>query len=165
MRLQIDFYPIVLPHLYTISITTYYCSGPILYWMFIMFDSRLRYNYYTSIISIYQVLCCLYSFLFFSFFFLLHSEEIFHTMYNFFGLLKKKIVLFLPSKYEKKGSWGIPHILMIKTVWQKFLKLYLCYSNLVAKICLSKYSYSPLPLTMHNKGFFEKLIKRNKKKI
>ena len=86
-------------------------------------------------------------FLIFLVFFLLHSEEIFHTMYNFFGLTyEKKIVLFLPLKYEKKGSWGIPHILMIKTVWQKFLKLYLCYSNLVAKICLSKYSYSPPPL-------------------
>jgi len=142
MRLQIDFDTIVFPHLYTISITTYYCSGPILYWMFIMFNSRLRYNYYTSIISIYQV-CCLYSFLFFSFFFLLHSEEIFHTMYNFFGLTyEKKLYFFCHQNTKKKVLGGIPHILMIKTVWQ-FLKLYLCYSNLVAKICLSKYSYSP----------------------
>ena len=103
-------------------------------------------------------------FLIFLVFFLLHSEEIFHTMYNFFGLLKKKKMYFFCHQNTKKKSWGTPHILVIKTVWQKFLKLYLCYSNLVAKICLSKYSYSPLPLTMHNKGFFEKLIKRNKKK-
>ena len=106
-------------------------------------------------------------FLIFLVFFLLHSEEIFHTMYNFFGLTcEKKLYFFCHQNTKKKVLGGIPHILMIKTVWQKFLKLYLCYSNLVAKICLSKYSYSPpLPLTMHNKGFFEKLIKRNKKKI
>ena len=163
MRLQIDFDPIVLPHLYTISITTYYCSGPILYWMFIMFDSRLRYNYYTSIISIYQVLCCLYSFLFFSFFFYCTVRKFFILCTIFLAYLRKKKCTFFAIKIRKKKSWGTPHILVIKTVWQKFLKLYLCYSNLVAKICLSKYSYSPLPLTMHNKGFFEKLIKRNKK--
>merc|ERR1712203_607871 len=103
-------------------------------------------------------------FLIFLVFFLLHSEEIFHTMYNFLAYLRKKLYFFCHQNTKKKGSLGIPHILMIKTVWQKFLKLYLCYSNLVAKICLSKYSYSPLPLTMHNKGFFKKLIKRNKKK-
>ena len=123
MRLQIDFDPIVLPHLYTISITTYYCSGPILYWMFIMFNSRLRYNYYTSIISIYQV-CCLYSFLIFLGFFSIAQWGNFSYYVQFFwAYLWKKIVLFLPSKYEKKSSWGITHILMIKTVWQKVSKI------------------------------------------
>jgi len=83
MQLQIDFDPIVLPHLYTISNTTYYRSGPILYWMFIMFISRLRYNYYTSIISIYQV-CCLYSY--FSRFFSIAQWGNFSYYVQFFWL-------------------------------------------------------------------------------
>ena len=102
--------------------------------------------------------------IFLVFFFYCTVRKFFILCTIFLAYLRKKIVLFCHQNTKKKGSWGTPHILMIKTVWQKFLKLYLCYSNLVAKICLSKYSYSPLPLTMHNKGFFEKLIKRNKKK-
>jgi len=44
------------------------------------------------------------------------------------------------------------------------LKYYIyAFRILVAKICVSKYSYSPLPFTMHKKGFFEKLIKRKQK--
>ena len=85
-------------------------------------------------------------FLIFLVFFLLHSEEIFHTMYNFFGLTYEKKLYFFCHQNKKKVLVGIPHISMIETVWQKFLKLHLCYSNLVAKICLSKYSYSPPPL-------------------
>ena len=146
MQLQIDFDTIVLPHLYTISITTYYCSGPILYWMFIMFNSRLRYNYYTSIISIYQV-CCLYSFLFFSFFFYCTVRKFFILCTIFLGLLMKKNCTFFAIKIRQKRFLGVFLIFWwFNTVWQKFLKLHLCYSNLVAKICLSKYSYSPPPL-------------------
>ena len=145
MRVQIDFEPIVFPHLYTISITTYYCSGPILYWMFIMFNSRLRYNYYTSIISIYQV-CCLCTLSYFSrFFFYCTVRKFFILCTIFWAYLRKKLYFFCHQN-KKKVLVGIPHISMIETVWQKFLKLHLCYSNLVAKICLSKYSYSPPPL-------------------
>jgi len=126
-----------------------------------MFDSRLRYNYYTSIISIYQV-CCLYSFLFFSFFFLLHSEEIFHTMYNFFWITLEKNCTFFAIKIRKKRFFGYSSyfddlrqfgkniFMLFRIWWQK----YVFQSTVIV----------PLPLTMHNKGFFEKLIKRNKKK-
>ena len=132
--------------------------------MFIMFNSRLRYNYYTSIISIYQV-CCLYNFLFFSFFFYCTVRKFFILCTIFLGLLMKKNCTFFAIKIRKKKVLGgIPHILMIKTVWQ-FLKLYLCYSNLVAKICLSKYSYSPLPLLCITKAFLKSWLKRNKKNL
>ena len=93
--------------------------------------------------------------LFFSFFFLLHSEEIFHTMYNFFGLLKKKLYFFAIKIRKKKSSWGIiPHILIIKTVWQEFLKNYIY----AIRLWWQKYVFLstvivPSPFTMHKKGF------------
>ena len=112
MQLQIDFDPIVLPHLYTISNTTYYRSGPILYWMFIMFISRLRYNYYTSIISIYQV-CCLYSY--FSRFFFYCTVRKFFILCTIFLAYLRKNCTFLPSKYEKKSSLGCRKSIIPKT--------------------------------------------------
>ena len=153
MQLQIDFDPIVLPHLYTISNTTYYRSGPILYWMFIMFISRLRYNYYTSIISIYQV-CCLYSY--FSRFFFYCTVRKFFILCTIFLAYLRKNCTFLPSKYEKKSSWGIPHILIIKTVWQEFLKNYIY----AIRLWWQKYVFLstvivPSPFTMHKKGFWK----------
>ena len=62
--------------------------------------------------------------LFFSVFFYCTVRKFFILCTIFLAYLRKNCT-FLPSKYEKKGSWGIPHILIIKTVWQNFLKNYI----------------------------------------
>merc|ERR1711935_1253405 len=118
---------------------------------------------YTSIISIFQV-CCLYSY-FSGFFFYCTVRKFFILCTIFLAYLRKNCTFFAIKIRKKKVPWGIPHILIIKTVWQKFMKNYIyAIRILVAKICVSKYSYSPTSPSLCIKKAFEKLIKIKTKK-